>query len=247
MRSTRMRWAAVMGVAATASCTTILGINKDYHADKECTTTADPRCGAYACADGECLTICDSDADCIANAICIAATCTPTEQLGASCQADIECTSGICEDQVCCWSRCGTCQACEPGTGACENIALNTSDPLTCPSPHVCDLNGACLGAPGRPCGSAFECQPTLSCIDGVCCSSACTEICHSCKLQGLEGTCSPLQANAIDDTPVCGGAMDMVHACNGSGSCALINGQPCVQGSDCVSGNCAGVPLICQ
>ncbi|MFO0757190.1 MAG: hypothetical protein U0359_11915 [Byssovorax sp.] len=89
----------------------------------------------------------------------------------------------------------------------------------------------------GKACASGSDCQ-SGACVDGVCCSSACNGPCMACNLPGSPGTCKPV-LNAIDNNPpnACAGG----SACDGTGVCKKLDGQPCPGGNvDCLSGSCA-------
>jgi hypothetical protein len=269
MRNGAERWAtagvAVMGLLTAASCTALLGIDKDYHKDaidegggggciaseghvclKTCSGAVDPGCGGFACDRGVCLTRCEGAADCIGGAYCEATICVGKKELGASCDGDPQCKNGLCENGVCCAARCGTCQDCD-ATGTCKNIDAEENDSDSCAAPRACDGLGRCLQVAGDPCILSDNCRAPLQCSDGLCCDKDCNSACLSCNVMGAQGTCTPLGVNEIDDKPVCGGLMDSKRACNGAGACALVKGQPCTMNSQCVSGNCSGTPTTCQ
>jgi N-acetylneuraminic acid mutarotase len=72
-------------------------------------------------------------------------------------------------------------------------------------------------------------------CVDGVCCESAgCSGACKSCNVPGSEGTC--VLAPPGTEIP---GSCSEGQACDGTGACKSMNGQPCTSGEGCASGNC--------
>ncbi|WP_437331896.1 thrombospondin type 3 repeat-containing protein [Sorangium sp. So ce394] len=77
----------------------------------------------------------------------------------------------------------------------------------------------------GDPCSTALECVSGF-CVDGVCCSSACTDQCEACSLTAgstVDGTCSPLTGSACDD------------------------GDGCTETDSCRAGTCIGsTPMAC-
>jgi hypothetical protein len=92
--------------------------------------------------------------------------------------------------------------------------------------------------ANGRPCAEAGQCGSGI-CADGVCCASDCSGACQSCKVEGAEGTCTPVPAgqdpdNECAEDPVTGCQRD--GACNGSGGCRLYPA-----GVECQPGRCEG------
>ncbi len=124
-----------------------------------------------------------------------------------------------------------------------------------CPSPDdVCDVNGVCIG-PDLPVGTPCNTPPGLPsiacgglfCTDGFCCDTACTAACRSCKLPGLEGTCSPL-ANAWDPWPEksflgCGTPNSCPNSCDTCGpnaTCVSEDGFHCGSDANCYGGHCA-------
>lgn len=66
--------------------------------------------------------------------------------------------------------------------------------------------NGLPPGSLGAPCATAAECNAPGFCVDGVCCSSACTELCAACDVPGSIGTCSAAPTDAACGALACAG-----------------------------------------
>ena len=186
-----------------------------------------------------------------------------TNENGAACASDLECTSSHCSDGVCCGTACNNpCDACSLAAGAqtdgtCANVAdgsagnpacapyLCAGSSPTCPgscltnidcvSGHHCDADNHCVAklAPGNPCSSDGQCA-TGNCKDGVCCDTPCGGACKACNLAGSAGTCADIPSGQ-DPASEC-----QSGACNGAGACELDNGQSCANGAACLSGHCA-------
>jgi hypothetical protein len=146
---------------------------------------------------------------------------------GAGCSVAFasRCASGNCVDGVCCGaaSCAGVCQACNvAGTlGICTAVAPGTEVAGSCVSPTACDGLAQCKAADGSTCSSPSDCASGF-CSEGVCCDSACTGTCRSCKLPGRIGTCSPFQAGS-DPEKECGvGSGICQSTCDGLGKCAF-------------------------
>ncbi len=101
-----------------------------------------------------------------------------------------------------------------------------------CLSGEVPDASvGPLDGGAGSACSAAAACEGTLSCVEGVCCTSACEGPCASCA----QGTCVPFPAGT--KAPSCN-----AYACDGvSTSCATactpVTG--CNSGYTCVAPTC--------
>jgi hypothetical protein len=215
-----------------------------------CNTTCTGTCMACSAAakgsgaDGVCGKIAfnlpDSSPSCAGTSACDGnGLCKKT--LGQACSVGSQCLNGLCSDSVCCGvASCPACQSCAlGGGGTCGSIPAGMSDftsPNTCSGTMICDGVGACKKVNGQTCGASGECV-SGSCLDGVCCGSASCPTCQSCALSG-NGTCSNIQAGNPDNVPAnaCPG---MVGACDGAGTCKMVNGQLCASGSTCLSGNC--------
>lgn len=131
---------------------------------------------------------------------------------------------------------CGATADCADGyvcsAGECRTMAVadaGTMDAGRDAGPPMAD------GGAGSSCGGASECEASLTCVDGVCCRSACDAPCDSCAVPGSEGTCvtSPMGSESTG----CGG-----YACDGTStacatSCSGVN--TCNPGYTCVSTTC--------
>lgn len=162
---------------------------------------------------------------------------------GKPCNAANECSSGYCVDDVCCENACdGTCSACNvsPMTaGTCTMVPPGQKDTygtIVCSGIFSCDGNGVCKKDNGQGCATASDCV-NAQCVDGYCCNEACTATCKACNLSGTLGICKNVPLGMQDNNAplTCNGT----QTCDGSGSCKLINGQPCSSNSMCLSGYC--------
>jgi hypothetical protein len=66
--------------------------------------------------------------------------------------------------------------------------------------------NGVPPGSLGAACTTSSQCNAPGSCVDGVCCSSACTELCAACDVPGSVGTCSAAPSDAACGELSCAG-----------------------------------------
>jgi hypothetical protein len=236
-------------VAAASSCASGACV------DGVCCSTASCATTCQACNVPGSLGTCayvpagSPDDSCAAGQACNAAHQCKA-QIAATCSSYTDCASGHCSDGVCCDTDCNdTCKSCNlPGkVGACSLVPTGNEDPPTCASdtnqPRYCDATGVCnnAGKPtGTPCTTAGQCG-SGNCVDGVCCSTACTQTCYQCNTTGSVGTCLPIAAGLPDHSAAttCDGAMQY---CTGSGTCGANkkpNGAACTAATDCGSGFC--------
>ena len=91
----------------------------------------------------------------------------------------------------------------------------------------------------GVSCTSSTQCASGLTCVDGVCCRTACSAACDSCNQAGNLGTCLPRPGGSVSTS--CGG-----YACNGTSTscptaCAADAGfSTCATGYTCLPPSCS-------
>jgi len=171
--------------------------------------------------------------------------------IGWPCGKAADCMNGLCVDGYCCDDLCDPmvmgngCKACNvPGAeGRCV-LALDGTDPrgacpqdpaATCGRDGLCDGRGNC-----RLYASGTQCAPP-SCSGGTVTYAAACDGTGNCA-QPTAATCFPYD---------CADATSCATTCSGSTGCATgvtctmgscgqkSDGQPCVQPSECSSGNC--------
>jgi hypothetical protein len=163
---------------------------------------------------------------------CAPATCTDgTESAPRTCDG-----AGTC--------RPAATKSCEPYTCAANVCATSCTSSVQCISSSFCNadtMTCAGLKPAGAACQRANECLSRF-CTDGVCCQTACTELCRSCNLAGSAGICTPIRAgeDPDDECPT-----DPATSCGRDGSC---DGQGACRmhpaGTLCVSQSCSGSTL---
>src|SRR5262245_16787274 len=189
-----------------------------------CTTSPISSCGF----DGKC----DGMGGCSKypmNTVCKAGTCEGDAVIGANvCDGIGHCKPG--STRIC------VPFSCDPGTGACyETCATNSQ----CVSGHQC-VSGSCgPRMKGAACQTSDQCASGF-CADGVCCNVACSGPCLSCNLMGTEGTCWPLDADAVDTRKIC---MDKGPSmCGQNGLCDGVGGcQKYARDTVCKAPTCSG------
>ena len=182
---------------------------------------------------------------------CSAGTCAQNKKPnGVPCAVAADCGSGFCADGVCCDGACtATCQACNlPGlAGRCAPVPAGAPDgnaTPACAAPQYCDGAGTCAAGSrgnGVACLAGADCASGY-CVDGVCCDGACTDVCRTCNLPGLAGSCALLPPGSTDasGTPACAAP----SYCSQGGACVgatgrKTNGAACTADSECGSSNC--------
>ncbi len=162
----------------------------------------------FCCASGDC---CAASTDCgaydVAPACDSAASCSGTRTDGV-CSTSSQCTAAVVnDDSGCIGLESNTCTT-YPSV-FCTAVVNQTAP--TCASSCVvdtdCDASAHCdanvcipdLG-PGGFCDEPSDCTGGLTCVDSVCCNSACNGTCEACDLPGLAGTCSAVPNNQDPD-----------------------------------------------
>jgi MYXO-CTERM domain-containing protein len=195
-----------------------------------CAPTFGPTRGRSCPGSAPCVSSCTGGDNCSpSTAACGGGTCNPATETALP---TVYCSGGSCPSP--------TPIACAPFTcnstnTACKNTCAVDGD---CSSGNFCS-GGTCVSQlpPGSPCTLKNQCLSGF-CVDGVCCSTACTEQCGSCSLTGKAGTCSgvtgaPVGGRAVcaTDGTVCGGA------CDGSTITACAYPTTSCRTADCTAG----------
>ncbi len=184
---------------------------------------------------------------CGTNGACDGAGACAKYPLGTSCG------SGTCNGTT--FNAANSCD----GNGTCATSAASTQcAPHLCVAPTGCKkpcagdtdcvsgfkchvASGECRKSDGADCALASECA-SGSCVDLVCCATACTGACQACsaarKTTGTSGTCGPSKVGTDfhDDCAELGAAScGSSGTCDGAGSCALY-----ATTAQCAAGSCA-------
>jgi hypothetical protein len=136
----------------------------------------------------------------------------------------------------------------EPPNG---KLVCGLSDP-SCPRGTYCAFDRHCWNdgtGPDRGLAAGAACEfgdscATGFCSDGVCCDTACDQLCSTCKRPDKFGTCSVVTDGqpSPEGHPQC----DAPELCF-AGSCSLSSlGFPCEKDNDCGSGVC-GDGVCCE
>ncbi len=190
-----------------------------------CTVAPDPK--DQACSSGVCdgagtCVVCNTAAQCPAGDACNDPKCTSNVCSLAPKPAGTTCPTGVCNASGVC-VQCIAASGCtDPGeckSAVCNNGTCGTvNDDKT----TSCGTGWYCNGA-----GTCVECNASSQCLGGTTCLP---------KVCGTNNTCgdgSPAtKGTACGTTP---GAQQ----CDGAGTCKLVNGQACNDGTKCLSGNC--------
>ena len=212
-------------------------------------------CGnGFCCSGGDC---CASATDCPGSyaeaSQCTSASTCQGQRRDRLCSATKRCETGplVDDDSGCVGLTSNEC-ALFPSV-MCSAMPNQTSNQAgrcdtSCATDGECDPGAFCNtgtgqceaeGNPGDPCTATNQCSGALSCIDGVCCSSACSGSCEACNVPGNLGTCAAIP-DGQDPAGECGatdcssyfdgfagdtcfeklGAPASAVACNGARSC---------------------------
>ena len=204
--------------------------------DNECTADTQTSCGL----DG----VCDGAGACrkwINGTACSSETCTgSTDTPARTCDGAGTCraaTTASCGNYVC-------------GATSCKTSCLSNAD---CSTSTFCSAAGHCIAPQtnGASCTAGSQCS-SGSCVDGVCCESACGNLCNACasaKTGAADGLCRPVTAGTDPDSecaadPIASCAHD--GTCDGAGACRLYPA-----GTGCTNESCTGStdtrPRVCD
>jgi MYXO-CTERM domain-containing protein len=149
-------------------------------------------------------------------------TCADGTSCKTSCTSDGDCASGT--------------QRCDFASGACltPSSDAGTGDIgiLTDAAPPLAAK--PTITASYQTCAKDSDC-PTMHCVEGVCCDTACTDRCHSCKLLDSPGKCT-LEPAGVDLRNECGATDTCTGTCGPTGEC-IGSGA----GSLCAPNLCTG------
>jgi hypothetical protein len=251
-----MACAASLTGGTNGTCSNVL-VGNDPHGECGATMTCNGAnaCGlktgqsstvASACATGDakdgfcCNAACSNSCQVCSAALGASAngTCT-TAPMGyagnPACGSGIACT-GLMNANTCPGTACTSDANCVAGYYcASTGTAGVGSCQLQRTKGAVCNIatGGDCESPPCSECGGS-------TCVDSVCCGSSSCPACEACSTAlapgGTNGTCSPV-TKGTDPHTSCNGS---TQTCNGSGACALKNGQAATLATACASGNLA-------
>jgi hypothetical protein len=121
-----------------------------------CQPGASRSCAPNVCNGDSCSSRCSDQSPCLNGFFCDVDTCRRRKETGADCANRAECSSGHCEDGVCCATECAQgCFSCKlPGSvGTCTAVPDGAVDP-----------KGQCLPEAGQPCGRLGGCNGKGAC-----------------------------------------------------------------------------------
>ncbi len=208
-------------------------VERPCGADGACPATSTTSCNGYQCDVNatDCRTSCSDDSQCAAGYFCVAPSCEPLRNDGASCTGlgDHACSSGHCEGSLCCsggdccndTSDCPTSYSAAPtctdasGSTNCQG----TRQDATC-SEHVC---GSLIVDDDRGCDGAMHL--CTSHVQPVACLNAMTQpepVCPTtCAVVGCE-------TGYVCQDPSCSLRSGTGETCTGSGQGSCATGLKC-------------------
>ena len=219
------------------------------------------------CTEGSCsgkVLACD-DANPCTDDLCDAKIGCTTSANSAPCDDNDACSVGeSCANELCAGGQAKDCNddnvctkdACDPATGACTNVALETEcdDGNKCTSEDAC-VQGLCVGK-AKDCDDGNPCTTNLCNADGGCGFNLNTNPCDDGDLctdfdACGEGKCAGTgkeAADCDDGNPCTTDGCDAKTGCTHSqNSAACDDGSPCTVGDSCEAGKCVGGTNTCD
>lgn len=187
---------------------------------------------------------------------CSNGVCIPKTQ-GVACNANNECASTFCIDNVCCNNACnGTCQSCNQAgkTGTCSPIPLGTDPGNECTDQGAasCGTVGYCGGSGACAYYSAGTVAVAASCSSGVYTPPSTCNGSGTANPAGSTYSCSPYSSCASSSAckSSCSIDVDCVggYFCNG-GVCQakITSGSVCSSNNACQSAVCGNNNICCS
>jgi hypothetical protein len=145
---------------------------------------------------------------------------------------------------------------CLPDNSACYQTCSGTS--TGCSSGNVCTAGSCGLKVTGSACTAGGQCASN-ECVDGVCCTSACSGQCEACDVTGQVGTCTTLTSGAphgsrpactTDGTACAGACGGTATACTYPGASTGCRTQTCSSATLTLAATCNGAgacPAVMQ
>ena len=204
-------------------------------------------CVPFSCdpATNDCVETCTTNSECTSGQQCVSGSCGK-KMKGASCKVNDDCASGFCADGVCCNVACqGACVSCNltGREGTCWPIDADIPDPRkichdmgmpSCGQTGLCDGFGGCSKYARDTVCVPATCSGNIRNTPGTCdglgtCSAPGIQTCH--PFRCTNGLCTTTCTTSADcDTGI---------ACMNN-SCGLkLDGQSCLQSSECANNHC--------
>jgi hypothetical protein len=150
-----------------------------------------------------------------------------------SCQGEFDfIPPGTCDGQGTCQT--GTAISCSPSKCAGTECVRVCTSSDQCVAGKTC-LSGSCgKFGPGQTCEQNSQCESNF-CVDGVCCESACTELCMTCA-GTTRGKCAPVAAGVSDAMcPVTAASTCGTDGkCDGMGECSKYDVNTTCRAAKC-------------
>lgn len=159
----------------------------------------------------------------------------------AGCENAVERAADTCDGLGAC--KAGATKSCAPAVCIDESCGAPCAVHADCQTGLWCDA-GTCRVKRDQAaaCSMPEQCKSGF-CADGVCCGTACDMNCHSCRLEGTVGTCTPVadgedpkQQCPVENQTTCRNA----GGCDGKGGCRLH-----AAGIFCAHATCMGSTAI--